>query len=118
MVINKRWKIGESEYLLTQNLNQNRIIVHINAHNLSEEKVDTLFSAYKCIFENLGTFRISTVDGIINIIADSKWECEIDFLGYDMTIIDRNNGELIKYLKGHNLYECFDMFLCMLEDNQ
>lgn len=117
MVINKRWNIGDSEYLLSQNLNQNKIRVHINSVNYTDKDAITLFYAYNFIFEELGNFRLSTVDGLIHIvIKDSAWECDINILNYSFTVLDKNDGECVHKATCHNLYECFDEFLCMLEE--
>ena len=94
MVINKRWDIGDSEYLLSQNLNQNKIRIHINSINYGDKDASTIFHAYKYIFENLGSFRLSTVDGLIHIVIEA-WECDINIFNYCITILDRNDVKCV-----------------------
>lgn len=117
MVINKRWNIGESEYLLTQNLNQNKIKVHINSYVYNNVDSATLFHAYRDIFNDLGNFRLSTIDGLIYITIDkSSYEFDVNMFDYDFNAVNRNDGMLIKEMKCTNLYECFDSILCLLEE--
>ena len=112
MVVNKRWNIGESEYLLTQNLNKNTITVY--STEFSKEKVPTLFHAYKIIFEYIGSFKVVSQDGIINI-TDDKMDIDINMFDYNVLIA--LEGETIKSLTNlTNLYQCFDIALSMLED--
>lgn len=117
MVVNKRWNIGDNEYLLSQDISQNKISLHINSYNYSDKVPKTIFKAYDFIFNELGSFKFIPIDGIIRIIIlDSEWECEIDIFSYTLFIINRNDGLMVKKYKGYNIYDCFDALLLMLEE--
>lgn len=115
MVVNKRWNIGSDEYLLSQNMNQNKIRLHINSVNYSDKEPTTLFHAYKYIFEDLGSFRLSTIDGLIHINIDNEYDIDINIFNYNLLIAYK--GETIKsIINMNNIYECFDTVLRILEE--
>lgn len=115
MVVNKRWHIEDNEYLLSQNLNQNTIKLHINSCNYSTKYPETMFHAYQHIFEDLGSFRLSTIDGLIHININNEYDIDINIFNYNLLIAYK--GETIKsIIHMNNIYECFDTTLCMLED--